>query len=186
MVSKPDILVFAGPNGSGKSTFVSAKPPIGVYVNADDIASATGISMLEAALEAEKLREYCLAEGLPFSFETVLSTERNLDLLRRAVTSGRCIESIFVLTVDPELNAQRIARRVAEGGHDVPAEKIRSRYTKTLANLPKLVQLSTICTVYDNTWQPEIIYRKDDAGEVVTPTLRWPEEVIRKLVYGST
>jgi len=43
---------------------------------------------LDAAQIAEKMREDALEKGIDFTFETVLSTERNLDLLRRAKEKG--------------------------------------------------------------------------------------------------
>jgi predicted ABC-type ATPase len=80
----PRIVVFAGPNGSGKSALASAWEPAGLHINADDIKTKRGCSDLDAAREAERLRELCLSERRSFAFETVLSTERNLNLLARA------------------------------------------------------------------------------------------------------
>ena len=54
---KPEIIVFAGPNGSGKSTITRMAKTVGVYINADDIKSASHCSDLEAAQKAEELRE---------------------------------------------------------------------------------------------------------------------------------
>ena len=81
---KPRLLVFAGPNGSGKSTVTSAQKIVGEYVNADRIKQIKGCSDLEAAQEAERLREYLLEHRMDFSFETVLSTPRNLLLIHRS------------------------------------------------------------------------------------------------------
>jgi predicted ATPase len=110
LVEPPEILVFAGPNGSGKSTVTPAWEKVGWYINADDIKATRGCSDLEAAQEAERLREFCLSERRSFTFETVLSTERNLDLLMRAKAAGFHIESVFVLTAEPELNVFRVKR----------------------------------------------------------------------------
>jgi len=103
LIEAPKIIVFAGPNGSGKSTLTQAWEKAGLYINADDIKAMRGCSDLEAAQEAECLRELCFSERRSFTFETVLSTERNLDLLSRAKDAGFHIESVFVLTADPEL-----------------------------------------------------------------------------------
>ena len=78
MTDTPQILVFAGPNGSGKTSVTSAWDKIGLYINADDIKVKRGCSDLEAAQEAERLRELCVSERRSFTFETVLSTDRNL------------------------------------------------------------------------------------------------------------
>ena len=179
--SPPEILVFAGPNGSGKSTVAQAWEKVGLYINADDIKAARGCSDLEAAQEAERLRELCFFERSSFTFETVLSTERNLDLLIRAKAAGFYIESVFVLTADPELNVFRVKSRELSGGHSVPPDKIRSRYTKALANISKLLALSDVFRLVDNTGQPEILLIKDEVWQQIRPNRYWTAEAIEKL-----
>jgi len=178
----PKIIVFAGPNGSGKSTVTQAWEKAGLYINADDIKMVRGCSDLEAAQEAERLRELCLSQRRSFTFETVLSTERNLDLLSRAKDAGYHIESVFVLTADPELNVFRVKSREMSGGHSVPPDKIRSRYTKALANISKLLVLSDVFRLVDNTAQPEILFVKDESGHRIRPNHYWTVEAIEKLI----
>ncbi len=84
----PEIMVFAGPNGSGKSTITSMAKTVGIYINADDIKKANLCSDLEAAILAEKIRESALSKRIDFTFETVLSTDRNLKLLQKAKETG--------------------------------------------------------------------------------------------------
>jgi len=179
---KPTVLVFAGPNGSGKSTITRGHPIVGVYVNADDIKSHRGCSDLEAAQEAELLRESLLHSRKSFTFETVLSTERNIILLEKAKKSGYRIESVFVLTTDAEINVRRVKTRVLKGGHDVLYDKIRSRYSKSLQMLKRLITLSDDCVVIDNTDRPEVIYKKDDDGEVYISNDFWSDSDIIELV----
>ena len=85
---KPEIIVFAGPNGSGKSTITRMAKVIDPYINADDIKGTNHCTDLEAAQLAESLRENAIKEGKSFTFETVLSTERNLNLLKKAKEQG--------------------------------------------------------------------------------------------------
>lgn len=121
---KPEIVVFAGPNGSGKSTITSLLRPVDVpYVNADDIQRILGCGNMEAAKMAERQREGYLEQKKSFCFETVLSTQRNLNLLKRAKEQGFFIRCYYVLTVDPAINLARVQARVMSGGHDVPPEK---------------------------------------------------------------
>ena len=181
----PEILVFAGPNGSGKSTVTQAWEKVGLYINADDIKVARGCSDLEAAQEAERLRELCLSERHSFTFETVLSTKRNLDLLIRAKAAGFYIESVFVLTADPELNVFRVKSRELSGGHSVPPDKIRSRYAKALANISELLALSDVFRLVDNTDQPEILFIKDEIEQQIRPNRYWSVEEIEKLTTGE-
>ncbi len=149
--TKPRILVFAGPNGSGKSTITQNIKPVGLYINADDIKQDAGCSALEAAQEAESLRQILLAAKKDFTFETVLSTERNLLLLEEAKTAGYEIFAVFVLTNDSGINIQRVKHRAAAGGHDVPEEKIVSRYKKALKNISKLIRIADHTRIIDNT-----------------------------------
>ncbi|MCL1829670.1 MAG: zeta toxin family protein [Oscillospiraceae bacterium] len=182
---RPKILVFAGPNGSGKSTITDGYPIIGVYVNTDDIKRHRGCSDIEAAKEAEALRESLINGRKSFTFETVLSTERNIRLLEKAKSFGYYIESIYVLTADVELNVGRVQARVAKGGHDVPKDKIRSRYIKSLQLMKTLIAISDECIVADNTVCPEIIFKKDADCEIYLPNDFWDEDKLRKLLATS-
>ena len=78
MQRKPEIIVFARPNGSGKSTITKMANIIEPYINADDIKRTNHCSDLEAAQLADELRNKLVAEQQDFTFETVLSTDRNL------------------------------------------------------------------------------------------------------------
>ena len=91
----PEIIVFAGPNGSGKTTITCMARTIGVYINADDIKRSSLCSDLEAAVKAEELREEMLEKGEDFTFETVLSTDRNLKLLKKAKEKGYFLRCIY-------------------------------------------------------------------------------------------
>ncbi len=74
----PEIMVFARPNGSGKTTLTKFASIVGDYINVDDIKKSTLCNDLEAAVKAEELRELYLKNNKDFTFETVLSTDRNL------------------------------------------------------------------------------------------------------------
>ncbi len=156
----PEVVVFAGPNGSGKSTITRMARTVGVYINADDIKNANLCSDLEAAEKAEELRELAVKNKENFTFETVLSTDRNLRLLKKAKDNGFFIRCIYVLTVDPEINITRIQVREASGGHGVPSSKVKLRYTRAIKLIPELVGLCDIMHIYDNTEEPFRIFKK--------------------------
>lgn len=157
----PEIVVFAGPNGSGKSTFTQLlKPPID-YINADEIKKYLMCSDLEAAQLAEKQREEHVEQMREFCFETVLSTERNLKLLKRAKGKGYFIRCYYILTADPMINVWRVKARVESGGHDVPEEKIITRYDRALVLVKDLIKVCDICHIYDNSAsRPFRIFKK--------------------------
>lgn len=159
-VKLPEVIVFAGPNGSGKTTITGMAKTVGVYINADDIKRTTLCTDIEAALKAEELREKMILEKKDFTFETVLSTDRNLRLLKKAKEQGYFVRCIYVLTANVDINVARVSARQAIGGHGVPEDKIRSRYTKALALIPQLVEVCDILHVYDNTNEPFRIFKK--------------------------
>lgn len=159
-VRLPEVIVFAGPNGSGKSTITQMAKVGGEYINADDIKRTTLCTELEAAVKAEELRERMINDKKDFTFETVLSTDRNLLLLQKAKEKGYFVRGIYVLTSNVDINVARVQAREALGGHGVPEEKIRSRYDKALALVPRLVEICDILHIYDNTREPFRIFKK--------------------------
>lgn len=46
------------------------------------------------------------------------------------------------------------------GGHDVPKDKIKSRYNKALSLIPELLEICDILHIYDNTNVPFRIFKK--------------------------
>ncbi len=182
MSKKPEIVVFAGPNGSGKSTITKLAKVIEPYINADDIKRSTMCTDLEAAQYAEKLRRNAVEQGISFTFETVLSTDRNLLLLEEAKRRGYFIRCIYVLTDNPQINIARIRGRKLSGGHDVPQEKVVSRYYKALALLPRLIDICDICHIYDNSDEQTRIFKKRKEETFLWPTELWPEERINQLL----
>jgi len=179
---KPSVLVFAGPNGSGKSTLAKMITHYGVYINADDLKYEYSLTDLEAAQKAETLRNKCLEKKCDFTFETVLSTERNLLLLQKAKKSGYQIHCIYVLTCNADINVVRVKSRVLEGGHDVPKDKIRSRYLKALKLLPKLIEVCDVILIYDNSIMPSLIFKKDKSGSNYFPTEIWAIKKLKELL----
>ena len=180
---KPEIVVFAGPNGSGKSTFTELLKPVDIdYINADEIKKYLKCSDLEAAKLAEKQREEHLSSMQQFCFETVMSTDRNLKLLQKARRIGYFIRCYYILTVDPMINVQRVKSRVSSGGHDVPEEKIISRYDRALDLVKDVVTVSDICHIYDNSEEnPFRIFKKRKTEYFYEECQDWLEEDIELL-----
>ncbi len=181
VVRLPEVIVFAGPNGSGKSTITRMAKIGGEYINADDIKMTTLCTDLEAAVKAEDLRERMIVDRKDFTFETVLSTDRNLLLLQRAKEKGYFIRGIYVLTCNADINVARVNAREALGGHGVPEEKIRSRYNKALVRIPKLVEICDILHIYDNTQEPFRIFKKRKDAYYRWSNQYWSNDNIKKL-----
>ena len=59
------------------------------------------------------------------------------------------------------INIFRVRARVEVGGHDVPDDKIISRFDKALALVHEVVGVCDICHIYDNSEdRPYRIYKK--------------------------
>ncbi len=159
---KPVLIIIAGPNGSGK-TSVTTKllhhewMEDAIYVNPDIVAQEkfgdwnSPDAIMQSVKYCEELREKCLREKHSLIFETVLSIEDKVDFIRRAHKAGFFIRLFFVCTKNPQINAARIAKRVMEGGHDVPIMKIISRYQKSIINCRKAALYADKTYLYDNS-----------------------------------
>ncbi len=128
-----------------------------VYINPDNIARDefgdwnSPDAVIKAANLAAERREQCLREKKDLAFETVLSGEDKVDFVLRAMNAGYFVRLFFVGTSDPSINAARVARRVMQGGHEVPINKIISRYAKSIANCAQLAAVVDRLYVYDNS-----------------------------------
>lgn len=183
---KPMVLVIAGPNGSGKSTITHYFETVGTYTNADDVAAATGMSIIEAARFVDEKRYKSIENKEDFSFETVLSSQYKIHILEKAKESGYFIKCIFVLTENPNINVERVNARVFSGGHAVPKDKIISRYYGSLSNIKKLVELCDILHVYDNSRdKPVRIIRKHKEEFSIFPNALWTQKRIVSLLNGT-
>jgi predicted ABC-type ATPase len=85
-----------------------------------------------ASVLADFLRRNLLAASTTFSFETVMSERGKVELLSKGQGSGFRTYLYYVATEDPDINVSRVALRVAEGGHNVPRDKIIARYHRSL------------------------------------------------------
>jgi predicted ABC-type ATPase len=104
-----------------------------------------------AQLLARFLRQWMLDHRKRFSFETVFSHPSNLDIMKDAVAAGYKVYLYFVATESPEINVFRVAYRVTQKGHDVPEDKIRERYYRSLSLLHEAAAISYQAFFFDNS-----------------------------------
>jgi predicted ABC-type ATPase len=182
------IFIFAGPNGSGKSTvvddFISSKRCPENYICPDNFVATEDKDKREpyvAAMQmAEAIRYQEVALGHSFSFETVLSNAEKINFIRYAKRQGYEIHTIFITTRSPEINIARVKERVKQGGHDVPTEKIISRYEKSMQLMFDLVSESDSARIYDNSdTEPVLVCAKveNQLGIIENPP-EWIEKYI--------
>ena len=179
-MKKPILIVVAGPNGSGKTSTTRSVikhewAEQCVYINPDEIAQTKfgdwndSNAVRQAVEYCEEWREQLLKEHKDFIFETVLSSDGKVDFLKRAKEEGYFIRIFFICTETPSINAARIAKRVMEGGHDVPIQKIITRYLKAITNVTKVASFADRAYFYDNSidnQEARILFRTSD-GKLV-------------------
>jgi predicted ABC-type ATPase len=153
--ARPLVVAVAGPNGAGKSTFNEAHlRPAGLrFVNADELARELGVDAYQAAEVAGQLRRALVEQSESFVFETVFSDPvgDKLEFLKLAERKGYAVVLCFIGLDGPDLSEERVAMRVLQGGHDVPADKLRARYPRTMANLAKAIKELAHVLVFDNS-----------------------------------
>lgn len=161
------ITVLAGSNGAGKSSIGGAlvRWGGGAYYNPDDetrailvanpaldLAQANGLAW---ARGLENLRN-AIAEGTDYAFETTLGGNTITRLLIEGVESaGASLRIWYCGLTSPELHLERVRARVAAGGHDIPADKIRARYDSSRRNLLKLMPHLMDLQVFDNSFSAD-------------------------------
>ncbi len=181
----PILTMVAGPNGSGKTTLtrmlMAAGVDLGIYVNPDDIAATLDGPydgrVREAQRIADATRTACIAASRSFSFETVMSHPSKLDVLRLAREAGFRVEMFFVGIDDPQVNVTRVGIRVAQGGHDVPPERVVARWHRTMAQVADAIRLCDRALVYDNTEadDPRCVYVWENGAGEASPSDRGRE-----------
>lgn len=118
-----------------------------------------------AQVIADFLRKKLLEENRKFSFETVFSHSGKLDIMREAKNKGYKVYLYFVSTESAEINIYRVQVRKEKGGHDVPAEKIRSRYERSLDLLFGAAQLSYQTFFFDNSLEKPKLFAHFKTGK---------------------
>ena len=88
---------------------------------------------------------------ISFTFETVMSHISKVEFLQHAKAHGFRTYLYYVSTVDPDINISRVQYRVSQGGHDVPEEKIRTRYLRSMDLLLDAIDTSDRAYIFDNS-----------------------------------
>jgi replicative DNA helicase len=170
--------MIAGPNGAGKTTLTQHLLRNGIdlgdYINPDDIAAKLSGSVAERSKQAQQIadeqRNECIRASRSFSFETVMSHPSKIDILVRAKEAGYTVFLYFVGTDDPQTNIERVALRVAQGGHAVPDDKVLSRWRRTMALLQRAIRSSDHSYVFDNSvigtidTVPRLVFHRSATG----------------------
>jgi len=138
------LYIISGPNGAGKTTAsYTVLPKIlrcKEFVNADEIARGLSPFNPESvAIEAGRLMlkriNELLQRNVSFSIETTLSTRSYFRLVEKAHSQGYDVTLLYFWLKSPQQAIERVAERVAKGGHNIPNDTIIRRYWEGLDNL---------------------------------------------------
>jgi predicted ABC-type ATPase len=185
---RPWFVLVAGINGAGTSTFAQNRETLGILLEArgpeievinpdlitreiqrSTLGLPTGEANVRAANECERRVKDLINSGdHSFVIETVLSTEKYKPIVRAALRKGFQVLFVYVTLGSLDEAIHRVAARVRQGGHDVPVDKIRSRWPRSLANLPWFWHHASRALVYFNgSSVPEPVLMAERRGSKV-------------------
>ncbi|WP_133491260.1 zeta toxin family protein [Alcanivorax sp. 24] len=197
MASQPppekQLWILVGGNGAGKSTFHrEALRSTGLpFVNADVIArqrfpQAPEAHSYQAAALARQLRDILIRQGQSFCYETVFSHPSKIDFIADAKAGDYQVILVFIHLGDPQLNQARVHQRTEEGGHQVPADKIRSRLPRTFRHVRLALPLCDQAHLIDNSSAEVPLLRVGhvEAGQY-TPLTNVQPDWVDTLLFGQ-
>ena len=163
-MSVPIYTIFAGVNGAGKSTFYRVlNRDFGVRVNSDEIIKEkfehdwrNPATQIEASKIAVKLIRDCINNGVSFNQETTLTGNFVIRSIEKAKAAGFRVNLFYVGLQDVELSISRVAKRQRAGGHGIPEEDLRRRYSVSFENLKIVLPLCDEMQIYDNSGNGEL------------------------------
>lgn len=139
-----NLYIIAGCNGAGKTTAALSMLPGTLdceeYVNADEIAKGLSPFHPESVpIDAGRLMlqriSTLMQNKVTFALETTLSTRSYDSLIKKAHKAGYRVILLFFWLSSPDVAIKRVAKRVSEGGHNIPENVVRRRYYAGIKNL---------------------------------------------------
>lgn len=114
-----------------------------------------------ASVASDFIRQKLLLSHQSFTFETVMSSPDKIIFLSKAKEFGYRTYLYFVATESPLINISRVKYRFKTGGHDVPKDKVESRYYRSLDLLSEAIKCTNRTYLFDNSgiefqWVAEI------------------------------
>lgn len=154
--------MLAGVNGAGKSSIVGAALRFNDadYFDPDEVTqrlreAEPGLSLESANVRAchlgRRLLEGAIEQRNRFVFETTLGGRTITGLLLKAANVGLPVRVVYIGLESADLHVRRVRTRVRQGGHDIPEQRIRQRYTSSRANLIRLIPHVAELRMLDNT-----------------------------------
>lgn len=128
-----------------------------IKVTNNTLTTTTFVDSYLAADLASYIRQILLSNGQSFTYETVMSHKSKIEFLTLARDEGYKVYLYFIATDDPDINVNRVSVRVAQDGHPVKEETVRSRYYKSLENLKDAVKQTNRAYIFDNSGSASLL-----------------------------
>lgn len=136
-----------------------------------------------ASVASDFIRQKLLLSHQSFTFETVMSSKDKISFLAKAKQFGYQSYLYYVATDNPLINISRVKYRVRMGGHDVPEEKIESRYYRSLDFLSEAVKFTNRAYIFDNSGsEAKCIAEIIDGKEIEVKTDYYPNWIKKYLL----
>ena len=137
----------------------------GITVNAEAVDfSGISFNSYHASVLSDFIRRKSFIARKTFTFETVMSAPDKVELFREARESGYRTYLYYIATEDPAINIQRVRNRVADGGHDVPEDKITARYFRSLRLLASAVSHASRAFFFDTSGSESWYFAESTEG----------------------
>ena len=141
------------------------------FVNADEIAKGLSpfqpesVSFQAGRIMIDRISELINLE-VDFALETTLTTLSYVDTIRLAKQKSYTITLIYFWLDDVDLAIERVKTRVSEGGHNIPEEVIRRRYSRGITNLiDKFISICDYWIVINNSSRPYTFVAQGQSSE---------------------
>lgn len=137
----PRLYIISGCNGAGKTTASYTLLPemleCSQFVNSDEFAKGLApFSPERASIKASRYMvmkiRYLFQRKEDFAIETTLATRTLLNTIRQARDEGYTVTLLYFWLNSPDLAVTRVKARVEAGGHNIPEETVRRRYSMGL------------------------------------------------------
>ncbi|MGE6760753.1 AAA family ATPase [Corallococcus interemptor] len=196
--SAPWFMLVGGINGAGKSTISQDPETLRSLVKLSDadsieiinpdtvtralMAADPSLTQPEANLRAadqceQDVRSRIEKRRAHFVIETVLASNKYRSIVQRALELEWNILFVYVALPSVEAALARVQIRVANGGHDVPEEKVRKRWPVSLQNLAWFWRSATACMLVHNEDKLSLLASKQQGTTTIFEAPSCPHAV---------
>jgi len=146
--------IVGGVNGTGKSSFTGVlktrMTDLGDIIDVDKLTAIAGVSPIEGGKIALRQIIKCLEKEISFTQETTLSGRRTEITASKAKDQGYYVRLFYIGLDTPEESLERIANRVARGGHKIGEDDVRRRFSGRWNALKKILPYCDEALFFDN------------------------------------